>query len=305
MKNDFTFPSKDGVTTVYATEWIPDGEIKAVLQICHGMCEYIGRYADFAQYLAENGFYVVGNDHIGHGRSVTDDSRHGYFKNPDGLECAIEDMQTLRKLTEEKYPGKPYFILGHSMGSFFTRKYLTHYGEGLRAAVIMGTGTQSPLTLKLGMKVCRDMAKIKGWDHRSKLVTAMAFGSYSKKIENPRTNYDWITKDEKIVEKYAADPFCTYTFTLDGYYQMFRAIAYVTDKENIRKTADIPLFFVAGEEDPVGAYGDGVRKTVEDYRAAGKNVKMKLYPSDRHEILNETDRESVYADIKEFFEENL
>ena len=131
MKQDFYFPSADGLTTIHASEWIPEGTVRAVLQISHGMVEYIGRYDRFAQYLNEHGFYVVGNDHLGHGESVVSDEKLGYFKDPDGNECIIADLHRLRQITEKKYPGVPYFMLGHSMGSFLIRQYMMLYGQGL------------------------------------------------------------------------------------------------------------------------------------------------------------------------------
>ena len=298
LKRDFSFPSADGVTTIWATEWIPEGEIRAVLQISHGMVEYIGRYAHFAEYLNEHGIYVVGNDHLGHGRSVTGEEKLGYFKHPDGLECVIADLHTLRCRTAELYPDVPYYFLGHSMGSFLLRQYLMLHGEGLAGAIVMGTGSQPKPIPGFGMLVCRLIAAFKGWEHRSAFVYAMAFSSNNKAFEPARTPYDWLTKDETIVDAYRVDPWCTYWFTLDGFYQLFRTIRYIQQSGHIaRIPADCPILMVSGADDPVGAAGAGVRKAYRALRAAGKNVSMKLYAGDRHEILNETDRQTVYDDL--------
>jgi alpha-beta hydrolase superfamily lysophospholipase len=142
MKKEFYFPSKDGITQIHALEWIPENAPKAILQIAHGMVEHIERYSNFAAYLAENGIYVTGHSHLGHGKSMISKEKMGYFASPNGNECVIEDIHSLRKLTQEKYPDVPYFLMGHSMGSFLTRQYLGMYADGLSGAIIMGTGEQ-------------------------------------------------------------------------------------------------------------------------------------------------------------------
>ncbi len=307
MKNDFTFLSSDGKTLIYATSWTPEGDIKAILQISHGMVEYIGRYARFAEYLSANGILVVGNDHLGHGRSVTSDEDHGYFKHPGGLDIVTRDMHTLRELVTEQYPGVPYFLMGHSMGSFLARFYLMHYAEGLKGAIIMGTGSQPTATLKAGKLICRLIALFKGWRHRSKLVDSMAFSSNNKAFEPARTPCDWLTKDESIVDKYIHDPWCTYKFTLDGFYHLFSVIEAIQKSANIEKTPkDLPLLLASGSDDPVGQSGKGVKKAYEGYLAAGlTNVEMKLYQGDRHEILNELDYKTVFEDLKNWLENLL
>ena len=303
MKNDFCFDSKDGVTKIWVTEWVPDGEVKAVLQICHGMCEYIGRYEPFAEYMCGKGFYVVGNDHLGHGRSVTGDDKLGFFAEENGNAILLSDLETLRKLTKERYPSVPYFWLGHSMGSFLTRQYIADHGKELTAAVIMGTGTTPPPVLTIGKNLCKAIAKKKGWDHRSETVDNIAFGSYNKRIKPLRTEGDWLTKDEAIVDKYINDPWCTYMFTVNGFYNMFYSIGECQKKktaERIPKT--LPLLITSGQEDPVGGYGAGVEKAYETYKSVGmKDVTLKLYPGDRHEILNELDRAQVYDDLYNWY----
>ena len=140
MKHDITYPSSDGKTKIHAIIWEPEGSTKAVLQICHGMVDYADRYDDFAQHAADQGYYVVANDHLGHGASVITDDQHGYFAHPNGNECVIAEIHTLRTKTQKKYPDLPYFILGHSMGSFYARQYLCEYGSELNGAVLLGTG---------------------------------------------------------------------------------------------------------------------------------------------------------------------
>ena len=304
MRKNLYYTSSDNVTTIHAIEWIPETEIKAVLQISHGMVEYIGRYDRFANYLNEYGIYVVGNDHLGHGESVTSDDKHGFFKHPDGNECVIKDLHKLRKRTEKKYPDVPYFMLGHSMGSFLILEYMMVYGQGLAGVIVMGTGSQPNSVLVLGKIICKIMASFKGWEYRSKLIDRMVFSGNNKKFEPARTPQDWLTKDEKIVNAYRENPWCTFTFTLNGFYQLFRTIQFVQKKENIQKISkELPIFLVAGCEDPVGSFGKGVKKVYKSYVDAGiKDVKIKLYENERHEILNETDYMVVYEDLRKWME---
>ena len=298
-KQDFYYPSQDGTTQIHAIEWIPDKAPSAILQICHGMVEYIGRYDAFAAFLAEHGFYVTGNDHLGHGASVTTDAQHGFFHDPNGNECVIGDIHTLREMTAARLPGVPYFLMGHSMGSFLARQYIELYGTGLSGAIIMGTGTQPELVLTAGMFLCERIAKAKGWDYRSQTVNNIAFGSYNKKFQPARTPQDWLTKDTQVVDAYRKDPWCTFLFTVNAYYHMFRGIQLMQKPENIKKIPrDLPLFLVSGADDPVGGFGKGVEAAFQGYHKAGlRDVQMKLYPKDRHEILNELDKAQVFQDL--------
>lgn len=299
MKQDFTYPSSDKKTQIHGIIWRPEGSPKAVLQICHGMVEYCDRYDDFARYMASHGYCVVAHDHLGHGASVLTDDQHGYFAHPNGNECVIADIHRLRKMTQKKYQDLPYFILGHSMGSFLTRQYIQIHGKGLTGAIIMGTGSQPEIALLAGKIICRTLARFRGWNYRSAFVDGMAFGGYNKQFEPARTPNDWLTKDLAIIAACAGNPWSNFRFTVNAYYHMFRGIEYIQKPAHIQQIPkDLPLFFVSGSDDPVGNNGKSVVKVYKQYKKAGiKDVKMKLYPNDRHEILNETDRDLVYEDL--------
>ena len=299
MKKEFYFPSKDGMTQIHALEWIPEGEVKAVLQIAHGMEEHIERYDEFASHLAEHGIYVTGHSHLGHGKSMASKEKMGYFAAPNGNDCVIGDIHGLRKLTEGKYPKAPYFMLGHSMGSFLLRQYLGMYGEGLSGAIIMGTGEQPDAILAGGKLVCKVIAALKGWEHRSDFVNSLVIGGFEKQMGKA-----WLSKNEENVQKYADDPLSGFVFTLNAFYHMFDGMSKMNAQEksgNIPK--ELPIFFVAGSEDPVGNNGKGVETVFHRYQEKGaKNAKIKLYEGDRHEILNELDREVVFGDILSWIE---
>ena len=304
MKQEFYYPSRDGKTQIHAIEWIPEGEIKGVLQICHGMVEYINRYDEFAEFMAGHGYYVTGHDHLGHGKSIQTEEDLGYFNETRGNQYVIGDIHKLRELTMKKHPGVPYYMLGHSMGSFLLREYLTMYGTGLAGAIIMGTGYQGALVLNAGQLVCKVIAVFKGWKYRSKFVDNLSFGSYNKKFEPAETTKDWITSDKERKKKYVDDPLCSYMFTLGAYYQMFEGMKVLTRKDSIaRIPKELPILFVSGEDDPVGAFGKGVIKVYEKYKSAGiHNLSIHLYKGDRHEILNEVNRKDVYEDLRRWIE---
>ncbi|MGN0362797.1 MAG: serine aminopeptidase domain-containing protein [Bilifractor sp.] len=299
MKRDFRYPSKDGRTSIHALEWIPDGEVKAVVQIVHGMVEFVDRYDRIARLLNTNGIYVVGNEHLGHGASVVSEEDYGYFAEKNGNGCVIGDMQTLREMTEKKYPGIPYFMLGHSMGSFLTRQYITEYGEGLAGAVISGTGYQSKGTLRAAKAMCRTIATFRGWKYRSKMIDNMALGSYNKKFEPARTANDWLTRDTEIVDAYCANPWNNFRFTLNAYYNLFTGLEKAEDEKNIEKIPkDLPLLIFSGGDDPVGNFGEGPKKVAEIYQKCGiQDVTCRIYPGDRHEVLNEVDHDVADRDL--------
>lgn len=302
---NFEFLSADKKTRIHAVRWLPDTRVySAILQITHGMHEYIERYQDFAGFLADKGFMVVGHDHLGHGASVRTPFEYGFFDENSPSDVLIEDMHTLRTLVQKENKNVPYFMLGHSMGSYMLRKYITIYPKNLRGVILVGTGTMADATVKLGMMLCSVLAKLRGWHHKSRMVRMLSFGGAYRKydvigkvIEN-----NWLTKDLEIAEKHYTDPKSRFDFTLNGYYGLLEAIYYDNQKQNIEKIPrKLPIFLVSGDKDPVGDMGEGVKKVYHQYEKAGLlDITWKLYKDDRHEILNELDREVVFEDIYAF-----
>ena len=304
-KENIYFESRDGVSKLHAIVWSDETKNPiGILQIIHGMAEYIDRYDDFARFMVGKGFVVVGDDHLGHGDSVGENGTYGYFCKKDPATVLVRDEHRLKKLMEAKYPGVPYYILGHSMGSFIARNYLNRYGSGIQGMIVMGTGNQSKALLSASKVLVGLTGFFCGEKHVAKFINKLAFGTYNRAIEDAKTNVDWLTKDETIVDKYIADERCGFTFTVNGFRGLFELIYRLQKPKNLTSIPkDIPIFFVSGEEDPVGDYGEGVIGAKNDLVRAGlENVSMKLYPGDRHEILNETDKDIVYQDIYEWLE---
>lgn len=294
------FDSRDGMNKIQAVEWIPDVEQPLfILQIIHGMTEYMARYDDFACSMAQKGVLVVGEDHLGHGCSVKKGGVYGYFCEQDPATVVVRDSHRLKKMIQEKYPGIPYAILGHSLGSYILRNYLCRYGTGIQAAIIMGTGMPSKPLLAAGKAVAALQKLFLGDKHPSRLLDKMTFGTYNNRIKDNRTPNDWLTRDEAIVDAYNKDPLCGFTFTVNGFRTCFELISRLHKKENLDKMPkELPVLFLSGEEDPVGGYGKGVKTAFRSFQEEGmKKIQMKLYKDDRHELLNETDRAAVYEDI--------
>ncbi len=310
IQEEFTFLSHDGKTQIHGVKFVPDDrKWDKVLQLIHGMQEYILRYKDFAEYLTKKGYLVVGHDHLGHGDSISSEKEMGFFCKDGPSDVLVEDMHTLREQIQKENPGKPYFMLGHSMGSYMLRKYITLHGENLSGALLVGTGSMPDLTMKTGMALCRGIAAVFGWHFRSPFVRFLSLmGPYREFDSSGRKpEKSWLTKDLEIVEKYFKDEKCVFRFTINGYYGLMEAVYYDNQPKNIDKIPkDLPIFLASGDKDPVGDFGAGVKNVYRQYRRAGiKDVKWKLYQNDRHEILNETDRKVVYHNLLSWMEAHL
>ena len=312
-KQDLYYESRDGKTRIHGVIWKPDcmlgeqpAKPKCVLQIVHGMEEYIDRYDEFARFLNKYDICVIGNDHLGHGQSVSDEVVHGYFGMDDIATVVVRDVHRLKKMVQETLPEVPFFIMGHSMGSFLVRQYLCCHGTELSGAVICGTGYQPEAVLKAALALCRVEAALRGWKSRSHLLQWMTFGSFNSKFAPNRTQSDWLCRNEEIVDAYESDPKCGFLFTLNGYYNLFLTMYKVIRREYLeRMPRELPVLFISGEKDPVGGFGKGVRTVEKLFRETGmRSVECRLYPEDRHELLNEVDRQEVYEDILDWIKQN-
>lgn len=296
MRTEFYFDSQ-GEGRIHCCRWMPEGAPKAVLQIVHGIAEYVERYEDFAEYLNGLGFVVVAEDHMGHGKSM-DTGTRGYFAG--GWFAAVADTHRLLEITKAEFPELPYFILGHSMGSFMTRSLLAKYPDsGLRGTIICGTGWMNKAVLHTGQAVCRAVCRQKGERTASKELENLVFGSYNRRVEHPRTAFDWLNRDARCVDAYIADPRCGFTASAGLMRDMLGGMLYNQDPRNLaRMDKNLPVFFIAGGDDPVGSYGKGVRQAAEAFRKAGvRSVSQRIYPLCRHEILNEINKQDIYEDV--------
>ncbi|MDE5789013.1 MAG: alpha/beta hydrolase [Clostridia bacterium] len=299
------YPSSDGKTNIHACIWQAEGEPVAVLQIIHGMAEYADRYAPLAEYLTKHGITVCAEDHLGHGKSVCSEDDLGYFAEQKGYAPVLKDIRALTEIVKEKHPGLPYFVMGHSMGSFFCRKYISLYGAELAGAIVMGTGFKSKATTGSAKFITRLVALFKGWRYRSKFIDNTAFGSYNKKFEK-RTQFDWLSANSENVDNYIADPLCGVPFTCNAFYGLFSIIHEACKASTMKAVpAKLPIFIVAGADDPVGDYGKGVEKFCNKMAKYGKDVSMILYRGCRHEIVNDVCAPQLFEDLAGFLKDNI
>ena len=299
-KEEFYFDSRDGEHKIYAVKWAPEAEKPVcIVQIVHGMAEHINRYDTFATYLANKGILVVGDDHLGHGKTVNPGEPYGYFCKEDAATVLVRDEHRLKKMMQEQYVGIPYIILGHSMGSYITRNYLMRYGSGIDGAILLGTGMQPKAAVMAASVVATVQGLFCGAKHVCKLLNKMVFSSYNKRIKDQQTNMDWLSANRENVQSYLEDPLCGFIFTVNGFRTLFKLIENLYDEEKLKAVPQsLPVLLAAGAEDPMGDYGASVEQVYRSYQESGmENVQLKLYPGDRHEILNEADREDVYGDI--------
>ena len=296
-----SYPSNNGVSTISAKLYIPvQRDIIAVLQISHGMCEHIERYKDFAQYLCSKGFVVCGNDHLGHKNSVTSDEQLGFFAENDGHNHLVNDIHKLTVLVKSQYPGTPYFLLGHSMGSFVARCCLASFGGEYDGAILSGTGGKNPLA-PAGKKLAELLCKTQGAKKRSKLLDTLVFGSYNSRFKS-RTGKEWLTRNTAVVDAYLADKNCMFLFTNSAMKDSIMLTMLANTPEYAQKLPrNLPIYLFSGTDDPVGDYGKGVQDVYDMIKKAGVfDVTLKLYKGGRHEMLNETNSAEVYDDIYEW-----
>jgi alpha-beta hydrolase superfamily lysophospholipase len=294
--NEYRFPSSDGKNTIYAEIYTPKHMTpKGIVQLAHGMIDYVGRYEALGKYLAGRGIALVGNDHIGHGKTAACAEDLGYFADRDGYKTVVDDLYRTNALIKGTFPEKPVILLGHSMGSFMSRLYAVKYPESISALIIHGTGGANPL-LAPGKLVAKLIRAIYGTRHRSKLITALAFGSYNSHYPKEEGENAWLTRDVARVATRQTDPYTNYMFTVSAYIDLFNALGESNSKvwyENYPK--DLPTLIISGDDDPVGDYGKGVREVYENLASKNlKNLTLKTYEGARHELFNEINSDEVF-----------
>lgn len=305
---EFTFPSADGIHQIHAMEWLPaDREPKAVVQLIHGMSEYIARYDPFARFLAEQGYAVVGHDHLGHGKTAAGPEEYGFLAEKDGWRCLLLDARQLRVDAGERFPRIPYFLMGHSMGSFVARGYLIEYSGTVDGCILSGTGQEPNGVISLGNLAAALLEKFKGKRAHSGFLNKLSVGAYNARFKPNRTSADWICSDEAVVDAYLADPLCNFLPTIGMYHDIFRGLEFLNTPSNLRKMDSfVPVLLLSGDKDPVGEEGDGVRRVYSILRYNGvREVTLQLYPGGRHEMLNEPNKEEVYQYILAWLEDHL
>lgn len=319
-KKETYIPSSNGRDKLHVIVWIPQGEIKAILQISHGMIEDMERYDNFARFMANRGILVCGNDHLGHGRTARNKAEMGYMYAYDASKTMAADVHRVTRCVKRAFPGIPFFLMGHSMGSFIARRYMCEYANdekypaviqenaSVDGFICMGTGSHPKIILKVGQIAAGMEGMIHGEKYKSKLLQVLAFGTYLLGIprtsivngeKRKRTVKDWLSRDYVQVDKYLANPMYDYTFSVKGYKTLFKTLEFIQDEDNIERIPkSMPVLFVSGKCDPVGHYGLDVKRLYRKYRKEITNdVKCILYKGARHEVVNEVEFIQTYYDI--------
>ena len=295
------FPSTDGIHQLKGKMYIPEGEPKAIFHVVHGMIEHIGRYDAFFREMAESGYIVVAYDNLGHGKTANDDSELGFIAKKNGWKKITDDVYAVSKIVKEEYPGLPYYLMGHSMGSFIVRNAAANYPDLMDKLIIMGTGGPLAAT-KPAIAMTNAIKFFRGKKHISPLIEKLAFGEYNKGFGDG-SNGDWLSKDPEVRRKFNADKFCQYHFTISAMNDLVKINDAVNRKKWFKKISKtLPILLVSGSDDPVGSHGEGVKKVYQKLKKRGANVTMKLYTDNRHEVLNDTARNEVIADIIKFLD---
>lgn len=300
-----TFPSSNGISDIAYYLMKPKGEARAVLQISHGMCEYFLRYQEFALFLNAHGIAVVGNDHLGHGASAKTKDDLGWFAERDGWKHLVNDLHTTMELGKQAFPEVPFVLMGHSMGSFLARAFLSKYSAELSGSIICGTGGKNPL-IGLAIFLSALSTRLLGQRHRGQFIDKFTFRNYCSQFDSVNSAKDWITRDKTIIEKYLEDPHCQFTFTSSAFHDLFCVNRFVNSNSWASSIPNkLPILIISGDMDPVGDFGDGVTWVYHQLRQADQDVQLKLYPEARHEILNEINRQEVYDDILSWFNKDI
>ncbi|NBJ82855.1 alpha/beta fold hydrolase [bacterium 1XD42-94] len=305
-EREFFLPSSDGKTRLRCMEWIPDQEPGAVLQFAHGMIEHVERYREFAEFLARRGIAVYGHDHLGHGKTVQREEDFGYFGDSRGTECLIKDIRRLTVYGRRRYPGAKHFLLGHSMGSFLVRRYLSVYEDGPDGVILLGTGSPAVLFVMSGYLMSSLFCCMKGKRFQSRILYELSLGAYNRKFRPVSSAHDWLTRDTEKSKQYGEDKYCRFLFTAGAYRDFFEIILKVqrAERKGVIRT-QFPFLVLSGEKDPVGEETRGVRRVCRRYDKAGADdMTVGFYGGARHEILNETNRIEVYHDIFQWIMEH-
>jgi len=294
---DFAFRTVDGAD-LHVSGWAIE-EPKAIVQVLHGMAEYGSRYARLAEALGAAGYTTYAHDHRGHGKSVANGVPPGHMADDDSWNRIVEDAHGVNQEIAKRHPGVPIIVLGHSMGSWVLQQLLFEYPSDMIAAALSGSNGKPPPIAALGKLVARIERMRVGKRSPSSIMQKLSFDEYNKAFAPNRTEFDWLSRDPDEVDKYVADPLCGFGVSTQAWIDFLAGLDRVAKPTNVAKVPKgMPLYLFAGDRDPVGDNGKGMKNLYDAYkRAAIFDVRLKLYPDARHETLNETNRQEVTDDL--------
>lgn len=307
MKENFKFRDITGLE-INCYNWIPECEPKAIVQIVHGMAEHCVRYTEFAERLMKEGYIVYAYDHRGHGFTAENTDELGYMDDKDNFMAMVKNAKEITDFAKSNHKNVPVVLFGHSMGSFISQRYIELYGNEIDGVILSGTnGKQNSVVLNLGITVSGFETKVKGRKHKSKTMDKLSFGNFNNNFKPNRTNFDWLSRDEKEVDKYINDPYCGAIFTSSFFYDFLRGLKAIHQQENLNRIPKkLPIYIFAGDKDPVGDKGKGIVNLYNLYKDLNiEDVNYKLYKEGRHEMLNELNKAEVIEDVLEWINKHI
>jgi len=300
IREEFYVDSVDKIHMIHGYRWYnPEIKCRGVLQLVHGMMEYIERYEELAEYMVANGYFVIGHDHLGHGDSVRNQKELGYV-GKQGAVLWLKDIEQIRRMAASYEPQKPYIMLGHSMGSFLVRRYLIYYGNRVDGAILMGTGQQPAIAVKAGLAVTYASMIKSGVRGHSKILDNLTCSGFAKLYPDNAHTGSWMSRDPQILIHALQDEKMNFQFSLNAYESLFRTIEEVIEPKRAEKMPkDLPILILSGADDPVGQNGKGITRFKNMLKKIGmRKVTCMLYPENRHELFNDLDKEQIFADIR-------
>lgn len=303
QKQEFNYLSSNGSTLIHCVKWVPENPI-GVIQIVHGITEHIDRYEEFASYMVNQGYIVIGNDHLGHGKSIITDKPKMFIGELGSWNYLVKDINTLYEIITEEYK-LPTYLIGFSLGSFVSRHYLIDYNPFYQKAILVGTGIQPNIVLNILKLIVKGEVKKIGVENTSKFIRELSFGTYNKQIKDAKTDYDWLTSSEEEINKYINDPLVGKDTTGSLFYELLDGMVYTSKLSNIKKMKELPILLLSGLDDPVGSKGNGVKKLENIYKKNNIDVSLKLYEGKRHDLFHETNKFEVFNDILTYIKKEL
>ena len=303
QKQEFNYLSSNGSTLIHCVKWVPENPI-GVIQIVHGITEHIDRYEEFASYMVNQGYIVIGNDHLGHGKSIITDNPKMFIGQLGSWNYLVKDINTLYEIITEEYK-LPTYLIGFSLGSFVSRHFLIDYNPFYQKAILVGTGIQPNIVLNILKLIVKGEVKKIGVENTSKFIRELSFGTYNKQIKDAKTDYDWLTSSEEEINKYINDPLVGKDTTGSLFYELLDGMVYTSKLSNIKKMKELPILLLSGLDDPVGSKGNGVKKLENIYKKNNIDVSLKLYEGKRHDLFHETNKLEVFNDILTYIKKEL
>lgn len=305
IESSFTYLNDEN-NEIFVYQWLPNGDVKAVLQIFHGMAEHAGRYIELAEFMTGKSVAVYAADHRGHGRSVKNLADLGYLGKA-GFYGIVEDGYLLTKIIKEKHHEVPNYLLGHSMGSFVAQEYISKYGNQINGVIISGSAAQFDFDVPLAAFISKVERIFRSDKRPSHLMDFLCFHDYNKKFKAEKIKFAWLNRIRKEVEKYENDPFCGTVFPINFFVAFLNGLKNLHKKEKVAKISkDMPVYIFSGDNDPVGKYGRLTTNLYNLYKHLEiKDLRLKLYLGGRHEMLHEINKQEVFADIYKWLDERI